>query len=359
MAEDQYGIIIENGIANAPGGINFTQIYNLVRDQSCPTVSKKTISSWLVKLIEEEIIQKDNGPRIRNEVHYYLTSARIFERQLFPKSKEESVLTPNIEGQQEADKKACTLVLLQAALDTLSPKFTDEAELGASYCYNPAAGRNQYLVGDKLAGVTTKEVLEHTNMGLGGLFDHVNFSQLLRKSDCVRTIQDVLGLENNTIRRVTREDGDEIGIKINDGPLNDFIAMCACLTTWIHSTLRDTITIALLNVLYKKGNLSDPPPASFFSKFEQEAFKSYLSLYGRGKLDYEFKHCKESFTKLTDNVVEQHKNDKKISKNPMKKKLREHIQKRRDEILQSDKNIIALYTTSQMTYWTHTGILIA
>jgi DNA-binding HxlR family transcriptional regulator len=344
MAEDQYGITIENGIASAPKGtLNFTQIYNLVRDQSCRTVSKTTIRRWLGRLEKEEIVIRDGGHRMRNEVHYSLTPARIFERQLFPKSKEESVLTPNIEGQQEADKKACTLVLLQAALDTVSPKFTDESKLGAVYCYNPAAGRSQYLVGDKLAGVTTKEVLEHTNTGLGGLFDHVNFSQLLRKSDCVRTIQDVLGLENNTIRRVTREDGDEIGIKINDGPLNDFIAMCVCLTTWIHSRLRDTITVALLNVLYKKGNLSDPPPSSFFSNFEQEAFKLYLSLYGRRKLDYEFKRCKEIFTKLMDNVVEQGNGNKKISKNSMKKKVREYIQKRRDEILQSDKNIIALY----------------
>jgi DNA-binding HxlR family transcriptional regulator len=344
MAEDQYRIIIENELTNAPKGtLNFTQIYNLVRDQSCRTVSKTTIRRWLRRLEEEEIVIRDGGHRMRNEVHYSLTPARIFERQLFPKSKEESVLTPNIEGQQEADKKACTLVLLQAALDTVSPKFTDEPKLGAVYCYNPAAGRSQYLVGNKLAGVTTKEVLEHTNTGLGGLFDHVNFSQLLRKSDCVRTIQDVLGLENNTIIRVTREDGDEIGIKINDGPLNDFIAMCVCLTTWIHSRLRDTITVALLNVLYKKGNLSDPPSASFFSNFEQEAFKSYLSLYGRRKLDYEFKLCRESFTKLTGNLVEQDSSNKNLRKNSMKKKVHEYIQNRKDEILQSDKNIIALY----------------
>ena len=186
MAEDQYGIIIEDGIANAAGGtLNFTQIYNLVCDQVYPTVSKKTISRWLVKLIEEEIIQKDDRPRIRNEVYYSLTPARIFERQLFPKSKEELVLTSDAEGQQEADQKACILVLLQAALDTELPKFTDEPKLGAAYCYNPVTGRNQYLIGDKLTGVTTKEVSEHTNIGLGGLFDHVNFSQLLRKDDCV------------------------------------------------------------------------------------------------------------------------------------------------------------------------------
>jgi hypothetical protein len=343
MAEDQYGRIIEDGIANAcEGTLNFTQIYNLVCDQSCSTVSKKTISRWLVKLIEGEIIQKDDGPRIRNKVYYSLTSARIFERQLFPKSKEESVLTSNIEGQQEADKKACILVLLQAALDTISPKFTDEPKLGAIYCYYPAAGRSQCLIGDKLTGVTTKEVLEHTNIGLGGLFDHVNFTQLLRKADCVQTIQDVLGFENDTIRRVVRKDENEIAIKINHRFLNDFIAMCACLTTWIHSRLRDTITIALLNVLYKKGNLSDPPPASFFSKFEQEAFKSYLSLYGRGKLDYELKHSKEKFAKLME-YVEQGSSNKKLSKNAIKKKVREYIQKRKDEILQTDKNIIALY----------------
>jgi DNA-binding transcriptional ArsR family regulator len=186
MAEDQYRIIIENVIANTPRrSLNFTQVYNLVCEQSCPTVSKKTISRWLVKLIEEEIIQKDDRPRIRNEVYYSLTPARIFERQLFPKSKEELVLTSDAEGQQEADKKACILVLLQAALDTELPKFTDEPKLGAAYCYNPVTGRNQYLIGDKLTGVTTKEVSEHTNIGLGGLFDHVNFSQLLRKDDCV------------------------------------------------------------------------------------------------------------------------------------------------------------------------------
>jgi hypothetical protein len=153
----------------------------------------------------------------------------------------------------------------------------------------------------------------------------------------------ILGLENNTIRRLLRKDENGIAIKINDRLLNDFIAMCACLTKWIHSRLRDTITLGLLNVLYKKGNLSDPPQASFFSNFEQEAFKSYLSLYGRRKLDYEFKRCKESFTTLTDNVVEQDISNKKLTKNPMKKKLREYVQKRRDEILQSDKNIIALY----------------
>jgi DNA-binding HxlR family transcriptional regulator len=344
LAEDQYGIIIENEIANATKGtLDFTQIYNLVCDQLCPTVSKTTIRRWLRRLEEEEILIRDGGHNIHNEVYYSLTPARIFERQLFPRSKEESVPTFNIEGQQEADKKACILVLLQAALDTVSPKFTDEPELGAVYCYNPATGRNQYLVGGKLTGVTTKEVLEHTNIGLGGLFDHVNFSQLLRKDDCVVTIQDVLGLENNTIRRVLREEENRIAIKINDGPLNDLMAMCACMTTWIHSRLRDTITVALLNVLYKKGNLSNPAPASFFSNFEQKAFKSYLSLYGRRKLDYEFKSCKESFTKLTDNVVEQNSCEKKLSKNSMKKKLREYIQKRRDEILQSDKNIIALY----------------
>jgi hypothetical protein len=343
-AEDQYGIIIENAIANAPKGtLNFTKIYNLVCDQLCPTVSKTTVRRWLRRLEEEEIVNRDGGHRMRNEVCYSLTPARIFERQFFPNSKEKLALTPHTEGQQEAGKKACILVLLQAALDTVSPTFTDEPKLGAIYCYNRAAGRNQYLIGDKLSGVTTKEVLEHTNIGLGGMFDHVNFSQLLRRDDCVRTIQDVLNLENNTIRRVVRNDGNGIAIKINDGPLNDFLAMCACLTTWIHARLRDTITIALLNVLYKKGNLSSPPPASFFSNFEQEAFKSYLSLYGRRKLDYEFKSCKESFTKLTDNVVEQDSSNKKLSKNAIKKKLREYIQKRRDEILQSDKNIIALY----------------
>ncbi|MFL6423059.1 MAG: winged helix-turn-helix transcriptional regulator, partial [Nitrososphaeraceae archaeon] len=81
MAEVQYGRIIENGIANTPKNtLNFTQIYNLVRDQSCPTVSKTTIRRWLRRLEEEEIINREGGHRMRNQVYYSLTDARIFER---------------------------------------------------------------------------------------------------------------------------------------------------------------------------------------------------------------------------------------------------------------------------------------
>jgi hypothetical protein len=46
---------------------------------------------------------------------------------------------------------------------------------------------------------------------------------------------------------------------------------------------------------------------------------------------------------LGDSVVEQDSSNKKLSKNSMKKKLRQYIQSKKDEILQTDKNIIALY----------------
>jgi hypothetical protein len=120
-----------------------------------------------------------------------------------------------------------------------------------------------------------KEVLDHRNIGLGGLFDHVNFTQLLRKDDSVEMIQNALGLDNNTVRRIIRKDehGIEIAIKIIDGLLNDFITMCACMISWIHSRLSGTVSVALFNALYKKGNLTELPPASFFSNFEREAFK--------------------------------------------------------------------------------------
>lgn len=236
MAEVQYGRIIENGIANTPKNtLNFTQIYNLVRDQSCPTVSKTTIRRWLRRLEEEEIINREGGHRMRNQVYYSLTDARIFEREFFgseSKSKQNVELTSYIEeGQQEADKKVCILILLQAALDTVLPKFTNEPELGGVYCYNPATGRNECLVGEKLDGVTMKEVLDHRNIGLGGLFDHVNFTQLLRKNNYIEIIQEELGLKNNTIRMTFRKDENGIGIKINDGPLNDYINICACMTS--------------------------------------------------------------------------------------------------------------------------------
>lgn len=348
MVEDEYGIIIEDGIANAyKGTLNFTQIYNLVHDQLCKTVSKTTIIRWLRRLEEEEIVIRGAGHRMRNEVYYSLTPARIFERQLFPKSKE-SVFISNIEGQQEPLKKACLLSLLQSALGTDVPKVAAEPVLGAVY------GRNECLISDRLPGVTMKEVLEHKNIGLGGLFDHVNFTRLLQKDDCVKKIQNVLGPDDNIIRRIVRN--DEIANEIVDDMaeedktqlMNDFIKMCACMTSWIHSRLSDTVTVALLNALYKKGNLTELPPASFFSNFELDTFKSYLSLYGRKELSYEFKHCKEIVDKLTENVVVEiqgSKNTKKKqpSKNAIKKKMRELVEKRKDEIMQSDKNIIAFY----------------
>jgi hypothetical protein len=278
-----------------------------------------------------------------------MTPARIFERELFGSGSKEEPTLYN-EGQQQALEKACLLILLQAALGTEVPNGTDEPVLGAVYGYNPATGMNGCLTSEKLPGVTINEVLEHRNIGLGGLFDHLNFTRLLHKDDCVKVIQEVLGLKNNTIRRIDRN--GEIAIEIVEDSvsltqLKNFIKNCACMASWIHSRLSDTITVALLNALYKKGNLTELPTPSLFSNFELEAFKLYLSSYGRRKLNYEFKHSKEIFDKLMQNVKQGSNNNnnknKKISKNAMKKKVRELIQKRKGEILQSDKNIIALY----------------
>jgi hypothetical protein len=44
-------------------------------------------------------------------------------------------------------------------------------------------------------GVTRNEVLEHKNIGLGGLFDHLNFTQLLHQDDCIKIIQKVLAFK--------------------------------------------------------------------------------------------------------------------------------------------------------------------
>jgi hypothetical protein len=200
-----------------------------------------------------------------------------------------------------------------------------------------------------LPGVTINEVLEHRNIGLGGLFDHLNFTQLLHKDDCIKIIQDVLGLKNNTISKIDRN--GEIAIEIVEDTvsmtqLKNFIKNCACMTFWIHSRLSDTITVALLNALYKKGNLTELPTPSLFSNFELETFKLYLSLYGRRKLNNEFKHSKEIFDKLMKNVKQGSNNNnenKQLSKKASKKMVLEYIQSRNDEILQSDKNIIALY----------------
>jgi hypothetical protein len=284
-----------------------------------------------------EIINRDKRSRGYNEGYYSITPVRIFEREFFGSgSKEEPTL--HNEGQQQALEKACLLIPLHAALGTPLPIVVDEPKLGGVYRYNSITGRDECLKYENLPGVTINEVLEHRNDELGGLFDHLNFTQLLHKDDCVKIIQDVLGLKNNTIRRI-RQNG-ELTIEIVEDTvsmthLKNFIKNCACMTFWIHSRLSDTIIVALLNGLYKKGSLTEPPTTSLFSNFELEAFKSYLSLHGRRKLNYEFKHSKEIFDKLMKNVKQgsNNNNNKKLSKNAMKKKVRELIQKKKGEIL--------------------------
>ncbi|MFL6423250.1 MAG: hypothetical protein ACJ71R_06635 [Nitrososphaeraceae archaeon] len=352
MTEDQYGFIIENIIANSNHTLNFTQIYDRVCCQFCPTVSKKTIRRWLTRLEEGEIMTRDDRDRRYNEVYYSITPARIFERKFFGAG---SSLNPepalHNEGQQQALEKAYVLILLQAALGTEIPQGNDEPVLGAVYGYNPATGMNECLTSEKLRGATINEVLEHRNIGLGGLFDHLNFTQLLQKDDCVKIIQKVLGLKDNTIARIDRN--GEIAIEIVEDTvsmtqLKNFIKNCACMIFWVHSRLSDTIAVSLLNALYKDRNLTGIPPASFFSNLELEAFKSYLSLYGRKELNYQFKLCKEKVDKLTENVVTEIQGSKntikkQLSKNAIKKKMRELIEKRKGETKQTDKNIIALY----------------
>ena len=349
MAEHQYGSIIENIIANAKDHtLNFTQIYNLVRDQFCSTISKTTVRRWLAKLIEQEIIHKDDRRRRYNEVYYSITPARIFERKLFGSGSRQEP-TQDDEGQHQALEKACLLILMQAALGTQLPTVADEPTLGGVYRYNPSTGREECLTYENMRGVISNEVLEHKNVGLGGLFNHLDFAQLLHKDDCIKIIQDVLGLKNNTISKIDRN--GEIAIEIVEDTvsmtqLKNFIKNCACMTFWIHSRLSDTITVALLNALYKKGNLTELPTPSLFSNFELETFKLYLSLYGRRKLNNEFKHSKEILDKLMKNVKQGSNNNnknKQLSKKASKKMVLEYIQSRNDEILQSDKNIIALY----------------
>jgi DNA-binding HxlR family transcriptional regulator len=336
MNEDEYSHVIENGIANTENNtLDFTQIYEKVRDQSYRGVSKTTIRKRLTKMIEAEIIDKDDKPRVRNEVLYSLTPARIFERRFFDLgSKQELKRSTNEE--QEADKEVCLLILLQAALGTELPKVVNGRVLGAPGRYNSTTKGYESIVSEKQHGVIMGEVLEHTNIGLGGLFKQVNFGQLLRKKDYIQILRNEFGLSDNTMKVVSRN--GEIGIKISDEQLKEFITMCACLIFEVRFRIRETINIALLNALSKKVSLIDISTISFYSIFEQEAFKYYLSFYGREALNYEYHHVIEFLHRRNEES-----NNKQISKNAKRKEIREFIQNRKDQILQSDKSIIASY----------------
>jgi DNA-binding HxlR family transcriptional regulator len=61
---------------------SFTELWQAVRNNGYPTVSKRTISKHLKRLVTEQILIKLPGTKWRNEARYSLTAKRLEDRDL-------------------------------------------------------------------------------------------------------------------------------------------------------------------------------------------------------------------------------------------------------------------------------------
>jgi DNA-binding transcriptional ArsR family regulator len=332
----------------------FSQIYKQL-SESYPGINlgDSTVSDHLKRLVEAGRIDNDDNGR------YSLTLDTKFELELFDsfelepvKSKREPrSLYESEDKDKDKNKKACLLVLLQAASGTQRFKVVNEPVLGAIARYNPVTRRDEPLVSYKQPGVTIKEILEHTDIGHGGLFRHVNFTSTTTR-DYVEILRNEFGLPiNNTVRN------GEFGIEITDEGFRGFLELFGAMIFQVQLRIKDTIANGIFNILYKKeientNNISRKwvkhlqPSYSFQQK---DATRWYLAIYGEENLNHLYHNCERAFAEQIRDIEKNHnkqtktKTKRDIGIRAKWKEIRRFIQNRARQIEQYDKSIIAYY----------------
>lgn len=122
------------------------------------SIGDSTVADHLKRWVEAGLVVKGDKGR------YSLTPATKVEFELFGsiepvKSRREPRSPNESDEDKDKNKKACLVFVLQA-IGTQRIKIVNEPV--------------PHLVIYKQAGVTTKEILEHTDIAQGGLFRHVN-----------------------------------------------------------------------------------------------------------------------------------------------------------------------------------------
>jgi hypothetical protein len=240
------------------------------------------------------------------------------------------------------NKNAYLLVLLQAASGTRRLKVVNKPV--------------PHLIITKQPRVTMKEILEHSDIGHGGLFRHVNFTSTTTK-DYVETLRNGFGLPiNNPVRN------GEFGIEITDERFSEFLELFGAMISQVQLRIKDTIANGIFNILYKKEIKNTnyinrkwikhlQPSYSFQQK---EATRLYLSLYGRERLNHLYHNCERAFAEQICEIENGESNENNDDDKPLgikrdkgirakRKEIRKFIQNRARQIEQYDKSIIAYY----------------
>jgi DNA-binding HxlR family transcriptional regulator len=257
--------------------LSFGELYSKIHE-IFPNVTPKTLTTHLKKLELFRKIYKDRTKRKYNVIYYSLTEHSIQEIEYYGnvqyiRSKRENRrktrvrLTDSdgdIEGMKETEQEEIQNIiylnlLLQAAdgSSRFVPTFT-----------NVHSKKIDLVSFEREVGVTVQDIVEHKDVGNGGIFGHIKFTVPVVQK-CIDVLENKYGIDiekhidrnlniyntleehitsagsnfDDLIKRTKRNDKDnvnEIGIAINDDNLRCFIGMMACLIFMIMDRIRYT-----------------------------------------------------------------------------------------------------------------------